>query len=76
MTISNSIASKIASLIAYKKTQGGTIMKKGGRKPTRAERKILVVNGLNPLYWIVEKNLTTSVHVVHREVGRRKEIAK
>ena len=35
-------------------------MKKGGRKPTRAE----------------EKNLTTSVHVVHKEVGRRKEIAK
>ena len=34
-------------------------MKKGGRKPTRAE-----------------KNLTTSVHVVHKEVGRRKEIAK
>ncbi|MBU8575703.1 DUF6906 family protein [Bacillus pumilus] len=51
-------------------------MKKGGRKPTRAERKILVVNGLNPLCWLVEKNLATSVHVVHKEVGRRKEIAK
>ncbi|MFB7033130.1 hypothetical protein ACFCVS_01250 [Bacillus altitudinis] len=51
-------------------------MKKGGRKPTRAERKILLINGLNPLYWLVERNLTTSVHVVHKEVGRRKEIAK
>ncbi|WP_167358861.1 DUF6906 family protein [Bacillus xiamenensis] len=51
-------------------------MKKGGRKPTRAEREILVVNGLTPLYWLVEKNLTSSVQVVHKEVGRRKEIAK
>ncbi|MGM0814132.1 DUF6906 family protein [Bacillus pumilus] len=51
-------------------------MKKGGRKPTRAERKILVVNRLNPLYWLVERNLTTSMHIVHKEVGRRKEIVK
>ncbi|MGE6628978.1 DUF6906 family protein [Bacillus sp. NPDC077027] len=51
-------------------------MKKGGRKATREEREILVVNGLNPLYWLVERNLTTSMTVVHREVGRRKEIVK
>lgn len=51
-------------------------MKKGGRKPTRSERKILVVNGLNPRYWHAEKNLATSMHIVHKEVGRRKEIAK
>lgn len=51
-------------------------MKKGGRKPNRAERNILVINGLNPRYWLVERNLTTSMHIVHKEVGRRKEIAK
>ncbi|WP_186316281.1 DUF6906 family protein [Bacillus pumilus] len=51
-------------------------MKKGGRKPTRSERKILVVNGLNPRYWHVEKNLAASMHIVHKEVGGRKEIAK
>ncbi|WP_376776476.1 DUF6906 family protein, partial [Bacillus stratosphericus] len=39
-------------------------MKKGGRKPTRTERNILVVNGLNPSYWLVERNLATSMHLV------------
>ncbi|MCM3599364.1 hypothetical protein M3175_01370 [Robertmurraya korlensis] len=47
---------------------------KSGKKPTRAQRKILLENGLNPLNWLIVKNQDLQMEVVHRETGRLKTL--
>lgn len=47
---------------------------KSGKKPNRAQRKILLDNGLSPTNWLIVKNQDFQMEVVHRETGRLKTI--
>lgn len=50
---------------------------KQGKRPTRAQKKLLVSAGLNPNNWLVEKNLIHDhkLHLVHRDTGKPRVIA-
>ncbi|MCM3411251.1 DUF6906 family protein [Metabacillus litoralis] len=50
---------------------------KQGKRPTRAQKKLLINSGLNPNNWLVEKNLVHDhkLYLVHRETGKPKVIA-
>ena len=48
---------------------------KNGKKPTRRVKQIIKQKGLNPANWLVTKNLSTAVYIVHRQTGRERIIA-
>lgn len=50
---------------------------KNGKRPTRAQKLLLVKAGINPNNWLVEKNLKheNRLHLIHRETGRVRVIA-
>lgn len=50
---------------------------KAGKRPTRAQRLLLIKSGINPNNWLIEKNLQHNheLHLVHRETGRARVIA-
>ncbi|WP_192841130.1 DUF6906 family protein [Bacillus gobiensis] len=47
---------------------------KHGKKPTRAQMDIIKMNGLNPNNWLVVKNLSEQMQVIHRETGRLRKL--
>ncbi|WP_299090392.1 hypothetical protein [uncultured Metabacillus sp.] len=50
---------------------------KQGKRPTRAQKKVLIKAGLNPNNWLIEKNLqhVNELHLIHRESGKLRIIA-
>ncbi|MGQ4668611.1 DUF6906 family protein [Metabacillus halosaccharovorans] len=50
---------------------------KQGKRPTRAQKKLIVQSGLNPNNWLIEKNLIHDhrLHLIHRETGRQRVVA-
>lgn len=47
-----------------------------GRKPTREERKIIQNAGLDTYSWLVQKNTTNEMQVIHAETKQQKIIKK
>jgi hypothetical protein len=42
---------------------------KHGKRPTRAQKKLIKATGLNPLNWLVVKNLPGELHLAHRHTN-------
>lgn len=42
---------------------------KQGKAPTRKHKQLISENGLNPLNWLVVKNLPQELHIIHRHTG-------
>ncbi|WP_157723874.1 DUF6906 family protein [Domibacillus aminovorans] len=49
-------------------------MMKQGKKPSRAERKVILSYGLSPLNWLISKKHNGMYTLVHRHTGQVKEI--
>jgi hypothetical protein len=47
---------------------------KNGKKPTRNQMKTFIALGLNPNNWLIVKNQSDEMIVVHRETSRTKTI--
>jgi len=47
---------------------------KSGKKPTRNQKKVFLEFGLNPNNWLIVKNETHQMLVIHRETGRTRTI--
>jgi hypothetical protein len=47
---------------------------KNGKKPTKKQKEAIKKARLNPDNWLVVKNLTTELHIVHRTSGKQKVI--
>jgi hypothetical protein len=48
---------------------------KNGKTPTRNQRKLFIEVGLNPKNWLIVKNQSDQITIVHRETGRIKTIS-
>jgi hypothetical protein len=51
----------------------GELMK-NGKKPTKKQKEAIKKARLNPDNWLVVKNLTNELHIVHRTSGKQKVI--
>ncbi|QPA33441.1 hypothetical protein ISX45_18945 (plasmid) [Anoxybacillus caldiproteolyticus] len=51
----------------------GQLMK-NGKKPTKKQKEAIKKARLNPDNWLVVKNLTTELHLVHRTSGNQRVI--
>lgn len=51
-------------------------MRSNGRKPTREERKIINNFKLDTYMWLVQKNTTTQLFLIHKETKEVKIIDK
>lgn len=51
-------------------------MRVRGRKPTYEERKILAAKDYDTYSWLVTKNTSTILEIVHRETGEVRQINK
>lgn len=49
---------------------------KHGKKPTAEQRKLMQVWGLNPREWLVCKDTSTEMEVVHRHTDTKRTIRK
>ena len=47
-----------------------------GKNPTREQRKLLIQRGLNTLEWLVQKDTSTSMQLVHRKTGEEMLLVK
>lgn len=47
-----------------------------GRKPTRAERKILESNGFDTYTWLILKNTSTTIELMNSKTGEIETIEK
>ncbi|SMQ75826.1 hypothetical protein SAMN05444673_2550 [Bacillus sp. OV166] len=47
---------------------------KNGKRPTRNQKKKVIEAGLNPGNWLVVKNQSDQMILVHRETGTTKTI--
>lgn len=47
---------------------------KHGKKPTVAQRKLIQSKGLDPAVWLVVKDTSTELHLVHRYSDRTTRI--
>jgi hypothetical protein len=47
---------------------------KSGKRPVRREKELLKSRRLNPMNWLVERLLKSSVIFLHKESGNLKEI--
>ncbi|HGW6191310.1 hypothetical protein B02_01424 [Enterococcus faecalis] len=47
---------------------------KSGKRPVRREKELLKSRRLNPMNWLVERRLKSSVIFLHKESGNLKEI--
>ncbi|WP_407649772.1 DUF6906 family protein [Thermaerobacillus caldiproteolyticus] len=47
---------------------------KNGKKPTKKQKEAIKKARLNPDNWLVVKNLTTELHLVHRTSGNQRVI--
>lgn len=47
---------------------------KQGKRPTRNQMKIIQAAGLNPSNWLIVKNQTHEMQIVHRVSGNLKTI--
>ncbi|KJS85137.1 MAG: hypothetical protein JM58_09160 [Peptococcaceae bacterium BICA1-8] len=43
---------------------------KNGKSPTRKQRQQIQKKGLNPLNWLISKNLPQELHLVHRHTNK------
>ena len=49
---------------------------KHGKRPTVSQKKLIKEKGLNYENWLVSKNTTTELVIVHRHTGTKKVINK
>lgn len=54
----------------------GVIGMKQGKRPVRKEKELLKSRRLNPLNWLVERRLKSSIVFLHKGSGNLKEISK
>lgn len=47
---------------------------KSGRRPTNKQKSTIKEAGHNPCEWLVVKNLSDQLHIVHRNTGQQKAI--
>jgi hypothetical protein len=47
---------------------------KHGRKPTLLQKTLIKEAGLNPANWLVVKNLSDQLHIVHRNTNSTRSI--
>lgn len=47
---------------------------KHGKRPTRAQRKIMIINNLDPNAWLISTWSPAGALLVHKETGELKEI--
>ena len=47
---------------------------KHGKKPTVAQRKLIIARGLDPMVWFVIKDTPKQMELVHRHSDRTKRI--
>lgn len=47
---------------------------KSGKRPTRNQKKFLIQNSLNPANWLIVKNLSKEMLLIHKETGETKTI--
>jgi len=45
-------------------------MPKQGKRPTLKQRKLISFYGKNPAQWLVERDTSKEIVLVHRETGR------
>jgi hypothetical protein len=48
---------------------------KHGHRPTRRQKSQIKTAGFNPDNWLVVKNLSNQLHLIHRNTGTTKIIA-
>jgi hypothetical protein len=48
---------------------------KHGRKPTLLQKTLIKEAGLNPANWLVVKNLSDQLHIVHRNTNSTRVIS-
>ena len=51
-------------------------MLKNGKRPTRAQKLLMVQRGLDPGEWLVHKALPGELHLVHRSVDGKTKVVK
>lgn len=49
---------------------------KNGKRPTVAQMELMQKASLDPREWLVTKNLSDSISIVHRQTGQQKVIKK
>ena len=49
---------------------------KNGKKPTAKQRKLMQKNALDPKEWLVCKDTSTELVIVHRDKGEQRTIEK
>lgn len=49
---------------------------KHGKRPTVAQKQIISSAGLNPDNWLVVKNTTFCLEIVHRKTGKRETLGR
>jgi hypothetical protein len=47
---------------------------KSGKRPTRNQSKHILAAGLNPDHWLIVKNQSDQMLLIHRETGQTKTI--
>ncbi|WCK53867.1 hypothetical protein PP175_21495 [Aneurinibacillus sp. Ricciae_BoGa-3] len=47
---------------------------KQGKRPTRKQKEAMLLVRLNPENWLVTKNVSDKLHLVHRETDRERII--
>lgn len=49
---------------------------KNGKRPTKAQKKILAFYGFHPEDWLISKNTSTELVILHRYTERTRHIPK
>lgn len=47
-----------------------------GKKPTREQRKLIMKNKLDTYKWLVFKDTSDELHLIHKETGEKKVLNK
>ncbi|MGO4890327.1 DUF6906 family protein [Anaerobacillus sp. MEB173] len=47
---------------------------KSGKRLNKKQKVLVQENGLNPSEWLVTKNLSDKLYLVHRETGKEKSV--
>lgn len=55
-----------------KHNEGGKM--KNGKRPTRQQKKLLGKLGLNPMDWLVSKNMPGEMVIIHRHTNKERRI--
>ena len=56
--------------------QGWRSEMKNGKRPTKAQKKILAFYGFHPEDWLISKNTSTELVILHRYTERTRHIPK